>query len=71
MNKNKKASTVYYLLAVLFYGVSIVFFVDETTRDMGILWLCLGSMWLCLGTVFLNKARKEDEQSDGEDQKEA
>lgn len=69
MNKNRKMATVYYAIAVLFYVVSIVLVLDEETRSTGITFLCLGSMWLCLGSVFLNRARKEDEQSDSEDER--
>lgn len=58
MKRNRTTAIVYYIGAVLFYMVAIIYIFDNTTRGMEITWWCLGSMWLFLGTVYFRKSPK-------------
>ena len=55
---NKTVSTLNFFIAVCFYIVSIIDFVNRD-NSMGVFYLCLGSTFMCLGSVYLNKDKNK------------
>ena len=70
MKNYRTIAIVFYLCAVAFYILASINIFEESTRDMGITWMCVGSMWLCLGSVYLNKSQTKDDDSDKDDKQE-
>ncbi len=57
MKNEKNPSTLYFIVAALFYGVSAISFANGNQTSMAVVWLCLGSLFLCLGSSQANKER--------------
>lgn len=57
MKNEKNPSTLYFIVAALFYGVSAISFANGNQTSMAVVWLGLGSLFLCLGSSQANKER--------------
>ncbi len=49
-------STFCYIMAAIFYIVTIVDFIVGKDGSTPITWMCIGSMWLCISTVYKDKS---------------
>ena len=61
MKKSKNSSLIFYIVSILFYVAAIITFLTGNHNSTGIIWLCLGSTFLSIGT-----SRRKKEGSDVE-----
>ena len=61
MKNAKNTSTIFYIIAVLFYVAAIITFGTGNHNSTGVILLCLGSMFLSIGTT---KRRRESSKDD-------
>ena len=60
MKDNKILKNLYYILSLICYAVSILFFTKLNSNGMGIMWMGFGSILLCLA-IAINKKSKNNE----------
>lgn len=59
MKDKKLLKNIYYVLSLICYIVSILFFAKSSSNGMGVLWMLLGSANLCFANLF-DKKNKDD-----------
>lgn len=57
MADNKILKNLYYILSLICYVVSILFFTKSNSNGMGIMWMGFGSILLCLASSINKKSK--------------
>ena len=62
MKKSKNSSLIFYVVSILFYVAAIITFFSGNHNSTGIIWLCCGSTFLCLGSSWRKKKESKAEK---------
>ena len=62
MKKSKNSSLIFYIVSILFYVAAIITFLTGNHNSTGTIWLCCGSTFLCLGSSWRKKKESKAEK---------